>query len=194
MAARSLSARGLSGPTFALLGLILLVVAGMFAALVISVRSLDSISQANRAAGDINARSLRLERVAVDLETGVRGYLLTHDRAFLEPYEKARAIIDPQTRELVRLSPPEDRAAAAERIRTDLLDYVRNYTDPLLAGPTGRETIVQATTEGKRRLDALRGEFAALTSAQQADDRAPPRRPAAPAPPHAGAGRRRLRA
>src|SRR5689334_16179574 len=127
-------ARSLSWPTFAVLALILLVVAGMFATLVISVRSLDSISRPNRVAADINRRSLQLERVAVDLETGVRGYMLTQDRGFLEPYERGRALVDPRTHELVQLSPAAQRPLA-ERIRTDLLDYLKSYTDPLvLAG------------------------------------------------------------
>jgi PAS domain S-box-containing protein len=164
-------ARSLSGPTFAVLALILLVVAGMFVALVVSVRSLDSISRANRDAADINRRALQLERVAVDLETGVRGYMLTRDRGFLEPYEKGRALVDPRTRELVQLSPAAQRPLA-ERVRTDLLDYLNSYTDPLVrAGGhrNDRAAIVAATTEGKLRLDILRREFAALTSAQQAD-------------------------
>src|ERR1044072_7418328 len=109
-------ARSLSGPTFAVLALILLVVAGMFAALVVSIRSLDSISRANRDAAAINTRSLQLERVAVDLETGVRGYMLTHDRKFLQPYEEGRALVDPRSRELVSLSPPARRPLAG-RIR-----------------------------------------------------------------------------
>jgi two-component system, sensor histidine kinase and response regulator len=168
---RPTRARGLSGPTFAVLALILLVVVGMFATLAVSVHSLDSISRANRDAADINRRALQLERVAVDLETGVRGYMLTHDRNFLEPYEKGRAIVDPRTRELISLSPPAQRTLA-RRVRTDLLDYVRTYTDPLVREEGRRDDraeILAATTEGKRRLDGLRREFAALTTAQQAD-------------------------
>jgi PAS domain S-box-containing protein len=162
-------ARSLSRPTFAVLAVILLVVAGMFVTLLVSVRSLDSTSRANKAAAEINGRALKLERTAVDLETGVRGYLLTHDRKFLEPYNRGRALVDPVSRDLVRLSPAAQRPLA-ERIRVDLLDYVHNYTDPLVQadGHRGnRAAILQATTEGKRRLDGLRGEFAALTSAQQ---------------------------
>jgi two-component system, sensor histidine kinase and response regulator len=164
-----LRARSLSGPTFTVLGLILVVVAGMFATLIVAVRSLDSVLQANRAANQVNQRALQLERNVVDLETGVRGYMLTHDRKFLEPYERGRAVIPAQTRELLALSRPEQRPLV-RRIRDDLADYVRSYTEPIVDGPrqTDRRAILQATTEGKRRLDALRAEFAQLGRAQQA--------------------------
>src|SRR6478609_2230173 len=44
-----------------------------------------------------------------DAETGVRGYLITGERAYLEPYDKAIPRLDPQVAELRRLlaSSPE---------------------------------------------------------------------------------------
>jgi two-component system, sensor histidine kinase and response regulator len=161
-----LRARSLSGPTFALLGLILLVVAGMLAILVVTVRSLDSVSRVSRDASVVNQQALRLERVAVDLETGVRGYLLTHDRKFLQPYDRGRAVIPAGTETLVRLSPPAQQPLV-QSIRRDLAAYVNDYTEPLIRS-AGRHAILKETTEGKRRLDALRAEFARLSAAQQA--------------------------
>jgi signal transduction histidine kinase/CheY-like chemotaxis protein/HPt (histidine-containing phosphotransfer) domain-containing protein len=165
-----LRARSLSGPTFAVLGLILVAVAGIFATLLVVVHSLDSVSNANRAATQVNQRALQLERIAVDLETGVRGYMLTHDRSFLEPYDKGRAVIAPRTQELLRLSPPAQRPLV-QRIRADLTGYVRDYTDPIVSGAvrSDRASILRETTEGKRRLDTLRGEFAQLGRSQQAE-------------------------
>jgi signal transduction histidine kinase/CheY-like chemotaxis protein len=161
-----LRARSLSGPTFALLGLILVVVAGMLATLVVTVRSLDSVSRASRDASVVNQQALHLERVAVDLETGVRGYLLTRDRKFLQPYDRGRAVIPASTGTLLRLSPPAQKPLV-EAIRRDLAAYVNDYTEPLIRSG-GQQAILQETTEGKRRLDALRGEFARLSAAQQA--------------------------
>ena len=66
--------------------------------------------------------------------------------------------------ELQRLSPPELRASVA-RLERDLNAYVVEYTEPLLRDHDG--TMLEATTEGKRRLDALRGQFADLSAAQQ---------------------------
>ena len=97
-------------------------------------------------------RALELERIVVDLETGVRGYLLTDDTRFLEPYT-AGAEDRRRADELERLSPPRVRAAV-ERIERDLNDYIADYTEPLIReAPT---TVLAATTEGKERLDDLR--------------------------------------
>ena len=82
--------RGLSGPTFTALAAIAIVVAGMFASMVTTVRSLDSLSKDGRRSSDVVQSTLRVERLVVDLEVGVRGYLLTDDPRFLEAYDNAR--------------------------------------------------------------------------------------------------------
>src|ERR671910_1507190 len=86
--------RGLSAPTLTALAAIAVVVAGMFASMVITVRTLDASSKEGRKAGEMTQTALQLERLVVDLETGVRGYLLTDDTDFLQPYEQGRARID----------------------------------------------------------------------------------------------------
>src|SRR5687767_7479235 len=98
---------GLSGPTLFALALVATVVAGMFATMLVTVRSLDAISKAQRATTEMTRGALALERLVVDLETGVRGYLLTDDVRFLEPYSRGRGKIAVQIAELERLSPPQ---------------------------------------------------------------------------------------
>src|SRR4051794_11037657 len=140
-----LRARSLSGPSFAVLGLVLVGVAGLFATLLIVVHSLDSVSDANRDAPPGNQRALQLERIAVGLEPGVRGYMLPHDRRFLEPYLKGRTAIAPRERELLRLSPPAQRPVV-RRIRADLNDYVRGYAEPIVSrpAPTDRAPLLRS--------------------------------------------------
>src|SRR4051794_13134319 len=82
--------RGLAAPMVAALSLIAIVVAGMFATMVVTVRSLEATSKAQRSTSQMTEESLELERVVVDLETGVRGYMLTDDPQFLEPYRRGR--------------------------------------------------------------------------------------------------------
>src|SRR3954453_22549329 len=43
-----------------------------------------------RATSDARYALAAVQKLTLDLETGVRGYLLTHDRTFLAPYEQAR--------------------------------------------------------------------------------------------------------
>ncbi len=159
--------RSLVLPVLAALVLIAVVVAGMFAALVTTVRTLDATSKTQRRATAMTQSALQLERIVVDLETGVRGYMLTRDPEFLEPYRRGRLRIAANMVELKRLS-LGSRRGLVDRIDRDLDDYVRRYTEPIVHG-TGDKSVLTATTEGKLRLDRLRSEFAALGKTLQAE-------------------------
>ena len=102
--------RGLGLPIVAALSLIGVVVASMSATMVVTVRSLDSTSKSQRATSQMTQESLRLERLVVDLETGVRGYMLTDDPRFLEPYRAGRLRL---ATSLARLHALDARTAAA---------------------------------------------------------------------------------
>jgi PAS domain S-box-containing protein len=154
-------------PTIVALGLVLAVVAAIFATLLLTTRSLDASSKAGRRATQMQQESLQLERTAVDLETGVRGYLITHDRSYLEPYESGRRQLSAHIRRLLSLTEPEQRARVLE-IRDGLSAYVNEYTEPLVhSSGLGDAALLAATREGKRRLDQIRHQFAAFNSAQQ---------------------------
>src|SRR3954447_23677917 len=88
--------RSLTLPTMIALGAVLAVVAGMFATLLLTTRSLDATSRSGRRATQLQQDAGQLERTAVDMETGVRGFLITRDAAYLEPYERGRASLAPQ--------------------------------------------------------------------------------------------------
>src|SRR5690349_8713815 len=120
---------GLGLPMAVALSLIAIIVGGMFATMVVTVRSLDTTSRAQRSTSQMTQDALGLERLVVDLETGVRGYMLTGDRQFLEPYERAREQIDPRLAALEAAAPPLVRPRIA-RITGDIHSYVEDYTEP----------------------------------------------------------------
>ncbi|MBE2314851.1 response regulator [Solirubrobacter sp. CPCC 204708] len=157
--------RSLRGPILLALALIAAVVAGMFALMFMSVRALDNVSKAQRRTSAMTQSTQQLERTVVDLETGVRGYLLTDDEKFLEPYRRGRERLEMRLNQLATLSDDRMRPRAVS-ISEHVNAYVTEYTEPLVAG-TRRPSVLAATAEGKERLDALRGEFAALSSEQQ---------------------------
>ena len=104
--------RSLRGPILAALALIAAVVAGMFATLVVSVHSLDAVSKAQRRTSAMTQSTQQLERTVVDLETGVRGYMLTGDESFLDPYDRGRRRIAKLTADLRRNSTPQMRVTS----------------------------------------------------------------------------------
>ena len=159
--------RSLALPTIAVLGAVLAVVVGMFAAMLLTTRSLDATSKAGRRATQMQQEALQLERTTIDLESGVRGFLITRDSSYLEPYERGRRTLGTHIYLLLALTEPEQRPQVLA-IRDGLAAYVREYTEPLIRSTQpDHAALQQAARDGKRRVDAIRTRFAAFNVAQQ---------------------------
>jgi signal transduction histidine kinase/CHASE3 domain sensor protein len=105
-----------------------------------------------------------LERLAVDVETTSRGFVITGDPQFLEPWQQAQAQFTQQAAALERLAAAgdEDQGLRAHQITTAGESYITDYSIPLVA--TAQRDLdsartVAVTEDGKRRLDALRSRF-----------------------------------
>jgi PAS domain S-box-containing protein len=111
------------------------------------------------------------ERAVVDIETALRGYVITGERTFLGPYRSGVPTAIARSDRLVALTAREPGTnAIARRIRRQVDDYVYAYGRPLitLAGDAPDTARSLATTaEGKRRVDALRSAFAAIGAAER---------------------------
>ena len=119
---------------------------------------------------EVIATANGLERLLLDLETGQRGFLITGDGRFLEPWRAARSAYPSVTRELNRLAavPAQDRRARQIAERVD--SYVRAYSVPLVAAARlGESSATSAATleEGRRRVDELRGLFDRFVAAER---------------------------
>jgi two-component system, sensor histidine kinase and response regulator len=159
--------RGLSRPTGAAFALVIILITGTFGALVLNIRGLNDDAQNALRAERILGQSNAAERALVDVETGLRGYLLTGDSDYLEPYEAGRlhyaSHLD-SMRMLVR--DPAQRARLAE-LRRDADTYVERYAVPLRAS-RGEAGLEPAVAEGKHRLDVLREQFDDFNRAETA--------------------------
>ncbi|HEX8385755.1 MAG TPA: CHASE3 domain-containing protein, partial [Rubricoccaceae bacterium] len=98
--------------------------------------------------------------VMVDAETGQRGYLLTGNEAYLEPYRAAEARLDSLLGELTRLTAtnPQQRSHMA-RLRPELVAKMDNLAQTIRLGQ--EEGLVAAlavvqTGEGRAEMDAIR--------------------------------------
>lgn len=113
----------------------------------------------------------RLLRAHIDMETGLRGFVLTRDRAFLEPFDRGvaripeladamrQAVVDEaQIRRLAEIDAAREvwLANAREQIvRRDADDDM----DPAY--------VLAAAGRGKRTMDAIRGQFDAFVTAEE---------------------------
>jgi PAS domain S-box-containing protein len=101
-----------------------------------------------------------------DAETGERGFLLTGDDAYLEPYEHALAALRGDMAAVAALAgsdPARGRMAATiETLTRDRLEHLRRAIE--LRRTAGLDAALDAvrTGEGKRLMDAIRAESAAL--------------------------------
>jgi len=124
------------------------------------------------------AGAYRSETLLLDLETGVRGFLLTHNRVFLQPWHSARKAFPVSSSVLVDLEARGGSVALglARKIRRGGESYINDFAAPKIfaaeADPAGAASLASAL-EGKRRVDALRPLFTELIKLSQ--------QPAAPA-------------
>jgi signal transduction histidine kinase len=117
----------------------------------LAVHSTAEITGANRA-----------EKLLLDLETGVRGYVITRDERFLEPWRAARIEFPRQAAAFADLADDPEERTRARQIERSGKAYIEDYSVPLVAaahrGDPSAHSLAR-TLEGKRRVDALRSAF-----------------------------------
>ncbi len=130
----------------AILGVLL---TGSFLVLLLSIDDLrDTSADLARSEEHVTLASRALRRT-VDLETGLRGWLLTRDDAYLEPTRQAQEVLPGVMREL-----------GDPRLTAQVEEYQRYIADEIAAGADRpRAEAIAAVGQGKDRLDLLRRRF-----------------------------------
>ena len=144
-------------------GVLALLVAGAFAILVLALSAQRDASREAAESHDVTIEALNLQKLVLDVETGVRGYVITGQDEFLTPYNEARKELPARLTRLQELSADEP----AQRVRARaLVEIIRAYlvdfavpvlriarTESLAAGRSATDI------EGKRRIDEIRQRF-----------------------------------
>ena len=115
-----------------------------------------------------------LLRLTSDLETGKRGFLLTGDRSFLTPYQKARADLDVVLDEAQKTAEPGKEDARVAEFGRAVHDWIERISEPQIrARQDGLAVDQEKTNEGKVRTDEMRAICNELRQDAQraADDR-----------------------
>jgi two-component system sensor histidine kinase/response regulator len=134
--------------------------------LLVSVIHLRADNADARRSSDLLVQSLSIERSVVDLESGLRGFLITRQGQFLEPYIQAQEQLPRQFSTLRRLGRGRAEQREADQIAGAISAYIEHYADPVLAtsGRLSAPQMVQVTARGKRLVDALRSKFDAFNA------------------------------
>jgi signal transduction histidine kinase len=150
--------------------LLALLVGSAFTVLLLAISDLRASGRLLTHSREANASADRLEELVIDLETGVRGFVITRQERFLEPWENARARIPGEARTLEGLADQPEQKTRARGIAREAAAYVTEYSVPLVNAarqnkPAARS--IATTAEGKRRVDALRRSFESFRSVER---------------------------
>jgi signal transduction histidine kinase/CHASE3 domain sensor protein len=151
-------------------GLLATIVGGAFAVVLFAITELRGTTDLRRQTREALVAADTLEKHVIDLETGLRGFVITHDEHFLEPADEARAALPGSVRALERRAAGEPvQLARVQRIAGAMNAYVTQYALPLVDAVRRNDASarsVERTVAGKRRVDALR---AGLNSFREAE-------------------------
>jgi len=139
-----------------------LVFVGLIAYLLSALRSVE---HSERVIGNAN----EVMKLSVDLETGMRGYLLTGDETFLAPYKsgKAKIAVEMSTLlELVSDSPIQvDRLRRIRALQSQWMDYAESVIAQRRSNQEFLARVRQG--EGKLEFDEIRREFLSFLAMEQ---------------------------
>lgn len=115
------------------------------------------ISQANQ-----------VQKLLLDMETGFRGYLLTGQQVFLEPYEQANAVIDPSLEQLSTLV--SDNSSQVQRVYALARQFQQWEAQVLPAinrKQQGEQEAFSDLMGRKQHMDQMRREISALIATEE---------------------------
>ncbi|WP_338704201.1 CHASE3 domain-containing protein (plasmid) [Streptomyces sp. Q6] len=153
---------GLTSLTVAASGLLALLIGVAFAVLLWAISDANSSVSARRASRTALVEVGAMEQLLLDLETGQRGFVITKQETFLQPWREARATLPAEARRFTESATSAAQRRASEQITRGVESFLNDYSVPLVKmvrqGDPAASSLA-TTTEGKRRVDALRGRF-----------------------------------
>jgi PAS domain S-box-containing protein len=133
------------------------------------VSSLLSAAQLVRRTDAVIAQAHRLEKLLVDMETGERGYLITGDQRFLEPYKLGASAIGPAFDEVqFRVSDKPAQLRRLEELRAQGAQWEAYALEVLTLRDSGGDYRAYVSLgEGKKRMDGLRAGIASFVEVEE---------------------------
>jgi len=117
----------------------------------------------------VSRTGAEIQRRMVDMETGMRGYVISGDATYLEPYESALPRMEPDLgslRALVEDNPRQvERADRIRALYQAWLAYSREVIEQRRTGGDATSTVGRG--RGKRLTDDVRDEFTAFMDSEQ---------------------------
>jgi signal transduction histidine kinase len=163
----SLTARVMAGSAA-----LAVLIAGIFVVLAFAVRDLSDAAGRQARAKDVVVDTVDLQKLVIDLETGVRGFAITGDARFLQPWRAARTEL-PRSLATFKTDAADDPQSrrTAGRLTELVRRYVDEYSVPLVEIARDNPKAARSATavqEGRRRTDEIRAKFDEFLEAERA--------------------------
>jgi signal transduction histidine kinase len=144
------------------------VIIGVFVALILALSALRDATKQEARSKDVTASALSLEKLVLDVETGIRGYALSPKKTrFLEPYYTAKEQLPRRLENFEQLASREPhQRTRAMALRSAIEDYLSDYADPVVSFTSLGASRLASQSEGKRRTDDIRLRFQRFLAAE----------------------------
>jgi signal transduction histidine kinase len=144
----------------------------VFAVLFLAIVGLRHRSDQARHSQQVIAAANRVQTLVIDLETGLRGFVITNDEGYLDPWKKAQARYPAAIGTLLRLTRDGGvQHTRAVSIKRAIDAYLRDYSLPLVdfmrRNPPAARTLVAAGS-GRRQVVAIRDRFGTFLATETA--------------------------
>jgi signal transduction histidine kinase len=162
---------GLVGRTAVAAALLAIALVAIFVLLLLSILSFRHSSSVARHSQQVIAAASSLETQVINLESGLRGFVITDDPQTLAPWRAARRQYPTEMRRLLELvadNPEQD--ARALRLKAAIAEYLRDFSLPLVAfmrrNPAAARLVV-AGGAGTKRVEDIRRQFGEFIAAER---------------------------
>ena len=139
------------------------------ASLIAQIAQLTSVMQWVSHTDEVIAQANHTEKLIVDLETGVRGYLITGNSEFLDPYQQANSVLDSTFNQFADLI--SDNPSQQKRLREVRSHYEQwnRYAQQMIAlrQQGGDYQSYAINAQGKTLMDTIRSDMASFIKTEE---------------------------
>ncbi|MET9481886.1 SpoIIE family protein phosphatase [Streptomyces sp. NPDC006638] len=153
---------GLTRLTAVASGLLALLIGLIFGFMLWAINGMRDSADARKETRMGVVETERFEQLLANLETGQRGFVITKQDVFLQPWRAALKAFPTQSREFQAHATSPGQKRLAEKITRGVDAYIRTYSIPLVSAAQRGDPNVSSlltTARGKRLADVLRADF-----------------------------------
>jgi signal transduction histidine kinase len=143
------------------------IVVGVFVATILAVSAARTATHQEARSKNLSVAALRLEKLVLDVENGVRGYALTKDPRFLTPYTDAKRALPGQRKRFRSLATDQPlQARRAKGLDESIGLYIEDFADPVVQFSNRRAAELAYDSEGRIQAASIRNQFARFIRAE----------------------------